>query len=142
MSSHYSNQWLANIQTNADLLSVGPSGASVKFNQNKNILFKKQAFASSVCEIEDILFWWQATTQPNAEPIFKPMLPGPNELTYPHFIRQPDQHALTHWSLYASIKYTIIASDNGLSPGRRQAIIWTNAWILLIGPLGTNISEI
>ena len=37
---------------------------------------------------------------------------------------------------------TIIGSDNGLSPGRRQAIIWTNAGILLIGPLGTNLSEI
>ena len=31
---------------------------------------------------------------------------------------------------------------NGLSPGRRQAIIWTNAGIMLIGPLGTNFSEI
>ena len=39
-------------------------------------------------------------------------------------------------------KLTIISSDNGLSPGRRQAIIWTNDGILLIGPLGTNISEI
>ena len=39
-------------------------------------------------------------------------------------------------------KLTIIGSDNGLSPGRRQAIIWTNAEILLIGPLGTNFSEI
>ena len=37
---------------------------------------------------------------------------------------------------------TIISSDNGLSPGRRQAIIWTNARILLIGPLGTKFSEI
>ena len=37
---------------------------------------------------------------------------------------------------------TIIDSDNGLSPGRRQAIIWTNAGILLIGPLETNFSEI
>ena len=36
---------------------------------------------------------------------------------------------------------TIIGSDNGLSPGRRQTIIWTNAWILLIGPLGANFSE-
>ena len=26
-------------------------------------------------------------------------------------------------------------SDNGLSPGRRQAIIWTNVGILLITPL-------
>ena len=39
-------------------------------------------------------------------------------------------------------KLTIIVSDNDLSPGRRQAIIWTNAGILLIGPLGTNFSEI
>ena len=37
---------------------------------------------------------------------------------------------------------TIIGSDNGLSPGRHQAIIWTNAGILLIGPLGTNFNEI
>ena len=37
---------------------------------------------------------------------------------------------------------TIIRSDNGLSPGRRQAIIWTNAAVLLIGPLGINFSEI
>ena len=32
--------------------------------------------------------------------------------------------------------------DNGLSPGRRLAIIWANAGVLLIGPLGTNFSEI
>ena len=36
----------------------------------------------------------------------------------------------------------IIVPDNGLSPGRRQAIIWTNAGLLLIGPLGTNSNEI
>ena len=39
-------------------------------------------------------------------------------------------------------KLTIIGSDNGLSPGRRQAIIWINAGILLIGPLVTNFNEI
>ena len=39
-------------------------------------------------------------------------------------------------------KLASIASDNGLSPGRRQAIIWTNAGILLIWPLGTNFNEI
>ena len=39
-------------------------------------------------------------------------------------------------------KLTIIGSDNGLSPGWRQAIIWTNAGILLIRTLGTNFSEI
>ena len=39
-------------------------------------------------------------------------------------------------------KLTITDSDNGLWPGRRQAIIWTNAGISLIGPLGTQFSEI
>ena len=52
---------------------------------------------------------------------------------------------LTHWGRVAHVcvsKLTTIGSDNGLSPGRRQAIIWTNAGILLIWPLGTNVSEI
>ena len=54
-------------------------------------------------------------------------------------------NTLTHWGRVTHIcvsKLTIIGSDNGLSPERRQAIIWTNAGILLIGPLGTNFSEI
>ena len=52
---------------------------------------------------------------------------------------------LTHWGRVTHIcvsKLTIIGSGNGLSPGRRQAIIWTNAGILLIRSLGTNLSEI
>ena len=52
---------------------------------------------------------------------------------------------LTHWGRVTHIwvsKLTNVDSDNGLSPGRQQAIIWTNAGILLIGPLGTNFSEI
>ena len=51
---------------------------------------------------------------------------------------------LTHWGRVTHIcvsELTIIGSDNGLSPGRRQAIIRTNAGILLIRPLGTNFSE-
>ena len=39
-------------------------------------------------------------------------------------------------------KLTIIISDNGLLPGRHQAIIWTNAGILFTWLLGTNFSEI
>ena len=57
----------------------------------------------------------------------------------------PSINELTHWGRVTHIcvsKLIIICSDNGLSPGRRQAIIWTNAGILLIGPLGTSFSEI
>ena len=52
--------------------------------------------------------------------------------------------ALTHWGWVTHIcvgNLTIIGSDNGLSPGQRQAIIRTNAGVLLFGPLGTNFSE-
>ena len=53
--------------------------------------------------------------------------------------------SLIHWGRVSDIcigKLTIIGSDNGLSPELRQVIIWTNAGILLIAPLGTNFSEI
>ena len=53
--------------------------------------------------------------------------------------------ALTHIGrvthIYVS-KLTIIGLDNGLAPGRRQAIIWTNDGILLIRTFRTHFSEI
>ena len=54
-------------------------------------------------------------------------------------------YSILHWGRMTHIcvgKLSIIGSDNGLSPGRRQAIILTNTGILLIGPLGINLSEI
>ena len=45
-------------------------------------------------------------------------------------------------TLVCLTKLTIIGSDKGLSPGWRQAIIWTSGEILLIRILGTNFSEI
>ena len=53
--------------------------------------------------------------------------------------------SITYWGRVTNIcvsKLTIIGSDNGLSPGRRQAIVWTNDGRFLIGPLETNFSEI
>ena len=52
---------------------------------------------------------------------------------------------LTHWGRVTHVcvsKLTIIGSDNGFSPGRYHAIIWTNVGILLIVPLGTNLKEL
>ena len=51
---------------------------------------------------------------------------------------------LTHWGRVTHIcvsKLTIIGSDNGLLPGRHQAIIWTKAGIWSIEPLGTNFNR-
>ena len=50
-----------------------------------------------------------------------------------------------HWGRMTRIcvsNLIILGSDNGVSHDQRKAIIWTNAGILLIGPLGTNFSEI
>ena len=72
--------------------------------------------------------------------------PCPNTgVGFANFVSQRGSRRLTHWGRVTHIcvdKLTIIGSDNGFSPGRRQAIIWTNAVILLIGFLGTNFSEI
>ena len=57
----------------------------------------------------------------------------------------------THWliwvispkcCIYVSVNQDRIGSDNGLSPIRHQAIMYTNAGLLLSGPFGTNFSEI
>ena len=60
-------------------------------------------------------------------------------------VRRSMGNALTHWCRVTHKcvdDLTILGSDNGLSPGRHQAIIWTKDGILLIGPLGTSFSEI
>ena len=54
-------------------------------------------------------------------------------------------NVLTHWDRVTHLcvsNLTIIGSDNGLSPGPRQAIISTNDVMLWIRPLGKNFSEI
>ena len=60
-------------------------------------------------------------------------------------IRPAMSTTLTHWGRVTHMcvgKLTNLGSDNGLSPGRREAIIWTIAGIMLIWHLGTNFSEI
>ena len=51
---------------------------------------------------------------------------------------------LTHrgWMTHICISVNIIGSDNSLSPYWCQAIVWTNAVRLLIGPSRTNFNEL
>ena len=44
--------------------------------------------------------------------------------------------------MYVLASKAIIDPDNGFSPSRRHAIIWTYVRILLIGPYDTNLSQI
>ena len=81
--------------------------------------------------------------------------PGINRCIDTHNIRKYSEQShvlglqwysvLTNWCRVTHIcisKLTIIGSDNGLSPDGCEAIIWTNARIMLIRTLGTNVSEI
>ena len=66
-------------------------------------------------------------------------------LKYVKELQECQTCCLTHWGRLTHIRVSelpIIGSDNGLSPGRRQAIIWTNAGILLIRTLGIKFCEI
>ena len=50
--------------------------------------------------------------------------------------------SLTQLPLELHINQVNIGSDNALSPIRRQAIIWTDAGLLSIGPLRTNFTKL
>ena len=110
-------------------------------------MFSFRAVATSLGKISYWSCWW----------CFCVKLPSGNcnwislQLGSQHWFRwslawccQAKSHYLTHWGRMTHIcvtNLTIIGSNNGLSPGRHQAIIWTDDGILLIGPLGTNFRE-
>ena len=91
------------------------------------------------CFHGDILWWWSIVVRAlHYDLNFSVHSDASNAI----FVE--NQSTLTHWGRVTHIcvsDLTSIGSDNGLSPGRRQAIIRTNAAILLIRPLGTNFSE-
>ena len=67
--------------------------------------------------------------------------------TFTCYTNKPQRNSLINplslWVTHICVsKVTIIGTDNGLSPGRRQAIIWANARWVFIEPLGANFSEI
>ena len=59
---------------------------------------------------------------------------------YPNL--RPIQQNEEATTVCVGIRNLSIGSDNGFSPGRHQAIFWTNAGTLLIRTLGTDSSEI
>ena len=84
-----------------------------------------------------VMFLCQTDSKPLCEPVKALLICCVYEIS--HSLSE-----LTHWGRVTHIcicNLTIIGSDNGLSPGRCQAITWTNVGIVLIGPLGTNFSE-
>ena len=83
---------------------------------------------------ENVTSWWRHMARSS-----KIVTDIPRDLTALWVLNSTHRGRVTHICVG---NLTIIGADNGLSPGRRQAITWTNVGILLIGPLGTNFSEI
>ena len=67
--------------------------------------------------------------------IFNFSMPLPVKLSYDTFVK------IWCHLIHIYVSKIIIDSDNGLSPGRHQAIIRTNVRILVIVPLGINLSD-
>ena len=87
------------------------------------------------------LVWIMACHRPGDKPLYEPMMV--TLLTHICVTRPQWVNSLRPSDAYICVgKLATISWDNGLSPGRRQAIISTNAGILLNGPLWTNFSEI
>ena len=108
------NRRRAIILTNAGILSVGKTSV---------ILKKIKHFHSRKC-IEIVVRTLAAN------------------LSWPQCVKCSNADSLRTVTHTCVSKIIIIGSDNGLSPDRRQAIIWTSTEILLIGPLETKCSEI
>ena len=82
---------------------------------------------------------WRRLSLPIYSQEWNRLLYNWGQLLFIYTVYVVDLGRLTH---ICASKLTIIGLDNGLSPGRRQAIIWINAGVLLIWPLVTKFSEI
>ena len=118
-------------------------------------------FRCSPCDISKILTilwislaWYTRSTQPVLARVLSTLMLSTSTSTYvPSGLSTSKSTEIRYSSTtststqaptleWCDSKLTIIGLDNGLSPDQRQAIIWTSAGILLLGPLGTNFSEI
>ena len=122
--------------TNTDLSSVGPCIIHLKIIALREVLMNTNEFENYTFKIWVICLMGQWAKWPLAI-LYNPI--GGFELF------SPSLSVLTHWGQVTNIcvsNLTTNGSDKGLSPTRRQAIIWTNADMLWIGPIGTNFNEI
>ena len=148
------DQCQAIIWTNARILSIGPLGTNFS-----EILFEIYIFSAWLLHFKmSSANWWLFCLSLNElSAVWKVQCFFPVSSVVINFISwwwTPNFHPKGQKSplnslrpsdtcIYICIsKLATIGSDNGLSPGGRQAIIWTNDGMMLVQTLGTNFSEI
>ena len=71
------------------------------------------------------------------------MIPRPLSWKYKNSFLHITTRVWVNFHIHISpVNQVSIGSDNGLSPIRLEAVIWTSAGLLSIGPVGRNFSEI
>ena len=81
--------------------------------------------------------WWlDGARQGVSIHSFHPVFPG--LLSFQHPRSWPIE---AEWRIFVSVNCNVLGSDNGMSPGRHQAIIWNND-LLSIGPVRRIFGEI
>ena len=132
---------------NAGLLSTGSLGINqISVNQKTTIFIWENQIKNVVCKMMTTLFPPECVNIGHGDNPKRGWI-GLYQLTpsWSTCISNTGSQVLTHCGRVTHIcisKPTIIGSDNGLSPGRRQAVIWTDDGILLMWTLGTNFGEI
>ena len=113
--------------------SVGHSGLNLYYVMSKHIIFKdKYDFNSYTGELQLFADWGN---------MLQPLMTAAQRNS--HVCKYLT--SLTHCGRATQIcvgNLTIIGSDNGLSPGWRQDIIWISVGLLLMGPLRAYFSVI
>ena len=121
------------------------------FNSKSYIFIHENAFENIVSKVAAILFQPQCVKYAGKTQTAIATITGSEQISVVYLVSGYNNSGtygvvrLTHWGRVTHIcfsKLTIIDSYNALSPGRHQAIIWTNPGMLLSRTLGTNLSEI
>ena len=133
LNGYYSDVIIGTMGSQITSLTIVYSTVYSGADQTKHQSSASQAFARGILR-------WHVNS-PHKGPVTRKMFPFGDVI----MIIRIQTFVLTHWARVTHIcvsKLTIIGLDNGLSPGRHQAITENNAGILLIRTIGTNFSEI
>ena len=109
---------------------------NVRIAINISLKFVPKGLINNIPALVQIMAWHRPGDKPLSETMMVNLLTHIS-VTRPQWVKLIE----AEWPMYIS-NLAINGSDNGLSPGWPQVIIWTNAGIMLIGPLGRNFSEI
>ena len=99
---------------------------NVKISIKFSLKFVHKGPINNIPALVQIMAWRRPGDKPLSEPVMVSLLTHMCVIR-PQWVNSSRLHGVHIMHVYASINMTIIGSNNGSSPDRRQAIIWTKA---------------